>query len=191
MKRSDVGARAPSRQRCLSPSSYELLASRCNAFAVLSTTSCGSGLMEPPPSPFTFYTTEHTRLVWTGNRQKVRACAHARRYAVACLRTKTLSSTHACVATGTEPCSNEPDAPGEIRVLAPGWSPTASLATRAVYMRHAATLSSQRKSGHKSSDRERGQHAIPHPTTGEKQFYHSGLNGCGKPYPQELLQKTQ
>jgi hypothetical protein len=46
-------------------------------------------------------------------------------------------------------------------VLAPGWSPTASLATRAVYMRHAATLSSQRKSGHKSSDRERGQQAHP------------------------------
>ena len=65
------------------------------------------------------------------------------------------------MATGTEPCSNEPGAPGEIRVLAPGWSPTASIATRAVYMRHAATLSSQRKSGHKSSDRERGQHAIP------------------------------
>ena len=84
-----------------------------------------------------------------------------RRYAVACLRAKTLSSTQACVATGIEPCSNEPGAPGEIRVLAPGWSPTASLATRAVYMRHAATLSSQRKSGHKSSDRERGQQAHP------------------------------
>ena len=79
------------------------------------------------------------------------------------------------MATGIEPCSNEPGAPGEIRVLAPGWSPTASLATRAVYMRHAATLSSQRKSGHKSSDRERGQQA--HPTTGEKQFYHFRLNG--------------
>ena len=74
-------------------------------------------------------------------------------------------------------------------MLAPGWSPTASLATRAVYMRHAATLSSQRKSGHKSSDRERGQQA--HPTTGEKQFYHFRLNGWSKPYPQELLQKTQ
>ena len=60
---------------------------------------------------------------------------------------------------------------------APGWSPTASLATRAAYMRHAATLSSQRKSGHKSSDRERGQHAIPRRV--KKQFYHSGLNGCG------------
>ena len=47
----------------MSSGSYELLASRCNAFAVLfavlSTTSCGSGLMEPPPSPFTF-TTEST-----------------------------------------------------------------------------------------------------------------------------------
>ena len=73
---------------------------------------------------------------------------------------KTLSCAQANAATGTEPYSNEIGAPGEIRVLAPGWSPTASLATRAVYMRHAATLSSQRKSGHKSSDRERGQHAI-------------------------------
>ena len=65
-------------------------------------------------------------------------------------------------------------------LLAPGWSPTASLATRAVYMRHAATLSSQRKSGHKSSDRERGQHAILLRVKKQlNQFYHFRLNGCG------------
>jgi hypothetical protein len=40
------------RHQRLSSGSYELLASRCNAFAVHSTTSRGSGLMEPPPSPF-------------------------------------------------------------------------------------------------------------------------------------------
>ena len=118
------------------------------------------------------FTTEHKRHARTGSRQKVRAQAHARRYAVACLRAKTLSSTQACVATGIEPCSNEPGAPGEIRVLAPGWSPTASLATRAVYMRHAATLSSQRKSGHKSSDGERGQQA--HPRRVKRSFTISG-----------------
>ena len=81
------------RHRSLSPSSYELLASICNAFAVLSTTSCGSGLMEPPPSPFTF-TTEHKRLVWTGSRQNVRACEHTQEGMLSLAFARRLSQAH-------------------------------------------------------------------------------------------------